>query len=231
MKNTLAENMLRFAPKNLKASDIKTLKQLAEQTADPKSILYYNPIPIGGIAQWKTGGVLRSASWMQLQFGQGIGTVKNWLLGKEATVCSIIGGSGIYSPHFVATKNAMKFAGDILESDSFITEPKIFLVSTDAVDSTTKNVVAQKVPTMVLKIQPTVDQTLKMIGNLVSNKSDTETIRAAAQLIVYINQSSIYTFNDYKTPSLVYGGKTSEQYITAGLQQPGIVGLDKISLV
>jgi hypothetical protein len=32
MKNTLAENMLRFAPKNLKANDIKTLKRLAEQT-------------------------------------------------------------------------------------------------------------------------------------------------------------------------------------------------------
>ncbi|CAB4155144.1 hypothetical protein UFOVP1307_42 [uncultured Caudovirales phage] len=31
MKNTLAENMLRFAPKNLGAKDIKTLKRLAEQ--------------------------------------------------------------------------------------------------------------------------------------------------------------------------------------------------------
>jgi len=31
MKNTLAENMLRFAPKNLKASNIKTLKRLVEQ--------------------------------------------------------------------------------------------------------------------------------------------------------------------------------------------------------
>ena len=229
MKNTLAENMLRFAPKNLGAKDIKTLKRLAEQTADPKSILYYNPTPIGGVAEWNTGGRLESDSWMQLQFGQGK-TVRNWLLGKDVTVCSIIGGSGIYSPHFVATSKAMKFAGDILESDSFIAAPSIFLVSTDAVDSTTKNVVAQKVPTMVLKIQPTVDQTLKMIGNLVSNKSDTNTIRAAAQLIVYINQFSIYAFKDYKTPSLAYGGKTSEQYITAGLQKPDISGLAAISL-
>jgi hypothetical protein len=230
MKNTLAENMLRFAPKNLKANDIKTLKRLAEQTADPKSILYYNPQPIAKVPQWNVGGGLESDSWMQLQFGQGK-SVRNWLLAKDVTVCSVIGGSGIYSPHFVATNKAMSFAGDILESNSFIAEAKVFLVSTDAVDSTTKNVVAQNVPPMVLKIQPTVQGTLLEIGKLVSNKKDSKAIRAAAQLIVYINQFSIYTFDDYKTPSLAYGGKTPEQYITAGLQQPGIVGLDKISLV
>ena len=57
MKNTLAENMLRFAPKNLGAKDIKTLKRLAEQAAqNPESTsLQYVPA-------YNTGGTLQSAS-------------------------------------------------------------------------------------------------------------------------------------------------------------------------
>jgi hypothetical protein len=164
-----------------------------------------------------------------LQFGQGK-SVRNWLLGKDATVCSIIGGSGIYSPHFVATNKAMSFAGDILENDSFIAASSIFLVATEVIEPTTKDVIATRLPTKVVLIQPTVQGTLLEIGKLVSNKKDSKAIRAAAQLIVYINQFSIYTFDGYKTPSAALGGKTMEQYLNAGLQKSEISGLTAISL-
>jgi hypothetical protein len=213
----------------MKASDIKTLKQLAEQTADPKSILYYNPQPIAKVAEWATGGLLESESWMQLQFGKPPVNVRNWLLGSDVTVCSIIGGSGIYSPHFVATKNAMSFAGDILENSKAISAPSIFLVSTEVIEPTTKDVIAARLPTKVVPIDSTIQGTFLAIGNLVPNKKDAKTIRAAAQLITYINQF-VYTFDEYKTPNAKLAGKTMEQYLNAGLQKPGIDGLAAISL-
>jgi hypothetical protein len=55
MKNTLAENMLRFAPKNLGAKDIKILKRLAEQQTPQSTSLQYVPA-------YNTGGILTANS-------------------------------------------------------------------------------------------------------------------------------------------------------------------------
>jgi hypothetical protein len=82
MKNTLAENMLRFAPKNLGAKDIKTLKRLAEQTPNTPVTTQQTgtktgPVSLNQIDGFQNGGRLSSqnATVITTKFNKAPGTI------------------------------------------------------------------------------------------------------------------------------------------------------------
>lgn len=102
MKNTLAENMLRFAPKNLGASDIKTLKQLAEQgevaqKPTSTSLQYIQTYNIGGQLKANT-------TWISAPFNGGT----TYWLKPNLAVAQPIGQKGI---RLVAGETSQNKAG------------------------------------------------------------------------------------------------------------------------
>lgn len=101
MKNTLAENMLRFAPKNLGAKDIKTLKRLAEQgevaaeAAKPQVA-----IEIGQSKTYLTGLLNDPAKYVYIPYGKD--GIPSAVLTKQQAVSY---DAGVPNLRFIAANN------------------------------------------------------------------------------------------------------------------------------
>jgi hypothetical protein len=212
MKNTLAENMLRFAPKNLKASNIKTLKRLAEQQAAKQMFAplseqpSFNPATPNQILKGKEADI----KWLFVPYGTTVVTMPNNTAIASGPVMT--GGRLIACPTPFKVSNTPQIEGKAVAAWAtlYYTELPydVLDVSTaspeDVADQKQKGSSKDQVPfalTLFSKIQPTVDQLLISIGELLRknkvNTNDTSTRKAVADFIIGIQNNGIALLTDF----------------------------------
>ena len=203
MKNTLAENMLRFAPKNLGAKDIKTLKRLAEQGAVAPTPDF---ISLQHVAKFGTGGALldpgTTIKFLTAPFNNN--NQWYWMENNGRSVAQPIGGMRLVATPALTIKNGkLGTRGPVntLETKPagiFITD----LIYTGAAKSGELDKWATAQTGNWRAVLPTVKQTLYNIGDCltaagITRLTNTDVIAAAANLIIMMNNTGTTTFSDY----------------------------------
>jgi hypothetical protein len=205
MKNTLAENMLRFAPKNLKANDIKTLKSLAEQgdvaqKPTSTSLQYIQTYNIGGQLKANTTWISApfnggTTYWLKpnLAVAQPIGqkgirlvageTSFNKAGSKMSPLGSIIFGTDI---HFESTQNDMTGAASAQEAGNAVGNSayvgKYCKILTGSTCQDQLNAISQ------------------LLGNIgVTQVTNPEVVKGVANLIMNLRQLLNIGYSDYDT--------------------------------
>lgn len=205
MKNTLAENMLRFAPKNLKANDIKTLKRLAEQgevaqKPTSTSLQYIQTYNIGGQLKANTTWISApfnggTTYWLKpnLAVAQPIGqkgirlvageTSQNKAGSKITPIGPIIFGTDIY---FDPTQNDMTGAASAQEAGNAVGDVayvgKYCKILSNATCQDQLNVISE------------------LLGNIgVTQVTNTAVVKGVANLIMNIQAVLNSNYDDYNT--------------------------------
>jgi len=203
MKNTLAENMLRFAPKNLKANDIKTLKRLAEQTP-------VAPMPdfvsLQHVAGFGTGGALQdpgtTIKFLTAPFNNN--NYWYWMENDGKSVAQPINGKRLVATPSLIIKNG-KLTPRGPEKLAETKPAGIFMTDLKYTGPAVSGEL-DKWATMPsgnwVEVLPTVQQTLYRIGDClkasgITNLTNTDVIAVAANLIVRMTNAGTTTFNDY----------------------------------